>query len=90
MLKEFAPVAENMVKLSAATANKAVFFRRSLYQKAVKKSQKDRVSKMVPGNKKLFGGSLADMCKALKDGGQVCIIICPVPSVWHQYISEYY
>ena len=75
MVKEIAPVAENILKLSAATANKAVFFRRSLYQRAVKKSQKERVSKIVPGNKRLFGGKLADMCKALKDGGQVCISV---------------
>jgi len=71
MIKELAPVAENLLKLSAATANKAVLFRRSLYQKGVKRSQKDRVSKMIPGNKRLFGGKLADMCKALKDGGQL-------------------
>ena len=73
MINEMAPVAENILKLSAATANKAVLFRRTLYQKGVKKAQKDRVSKMVPGNKRLFGGNLADMCKALKDGGQVSL-----------------
>ena len=71
MVKEIAPMAENLLKMSAATANKAVLFRRSLYQKGVKKSQKERVSKMIPGDKRLFGGSLAEMCKALKDGGQV-------------------
>ena len=71
MIKEMAPVAENILRLSAATANKAVQFRRTLYQKGVKQAQKDRVARIVPGNKRLFGGKLADMCKALKDGGQV-------------------
>ena len=66
-----APVAEQMLKLSAASANKAVMFRRSLYKKGVKEAQKDRVVKMLPGDKKLFGGKLAEVCKALKDGSQV-------------------
>ena len=67
-----APVAKQVLKMAAVTANKAVKFRRSLYKKSVRDDQKARVSKMMPGDKKLFGGKLAEVCKALKDGSQVC------------------
>ena len=70
-VKTIAPVVEDMLKMAAAMANKAVKNRRDVFKRFVHPNRRTRLDSLLPGNKRLFGGKLDDVCKALKDGGQV-------------------
>ena len=57
--------------MAAAMANKTVKNRRDVFKRFVHPNRRTRLDSLLPGNKRLFGGKLNDVCKALKDGGQV-------------------
>ena len=57
--------------MAAAMANKTVKNRRDVFKRFVHPNRRTRLDSLLPGNKRLFGGKLDDVCKALKDGGQV-------------------
>ena len=61
--------------MAAAMANKTVKNRRDVFKRFVHPNRRTRLDSLLPGNKRLFGGKLDDVCKALKDGGQVKKII---------------